>query len=49
MEFNMLGNLQKFAKIAKLLSESIDGLSQREQAQKMNREPLNLSCNLNWR
>jgi len=35
MEFNMLGNLKKFAKIAKLLGESVDGLSQREQAQKM--------------
>lgn len=34
MEFNLIGNLEKFARIAWLMGEEIDGLSLREKAQK---------------
>ena len=33
MEFNFLGNLEKFARIAKMLGEEVDGLSLREAAE----------------
>jgi alcohol dehydrogenase class IV len=34
MQFNLIGNLEKFARIAWLMGEKLDGLSMRERAQK---------------
>ena len=35
MEFNMMGNLEKFAEMAEIFGEPVDGLNQRERARRM--------------
>ncbi len=49
MEFNLIGNLDKFAKIAWLMGERVEGLSLREQAQKSVEAVRRLSVDLNLR
>ncbi len=34
MEFNLIGNMEKFAKVAEVMGENTEGLSVREKAQK---------------